>query len=385
MGDALSRRDFVKVGSAGLALGLTAAGSPGQETPRLRCAFIGVGGRGGGLLSTVLDLGTVDVVAVCDTTPENLSRALDAVEAKQGRRPAGFGEPYDYRQMLDSDRVDCCVIATPCDWHGRMYVDALTAGKPFYGEKPIAITAAECRLLRETWQMHPDVVAQIGFQWGAHRGRADAIQRVLAGEIGDLIEGRFCRHNGWASLGRWFNQRKRSGDWMLEQAVHEFNLLWWVIQEHPVAAYTLGRTNVVEPQNPTRDITDFYATLLEYPKGLIVHYAHGWISPANFGGMETKFVGTKGGLDVLGAGLMLQGESEPRPGQGPGGDTREHLQGFFDAVRAADPRAVFCSVENGLQASYVGLMIRKSLDEKRRVTFEEMLDDPAPMPDLSAV
>ena len=383
MSDGVTRRDFVKVGSAGVALGLATSTLPGQAPgdEKLRCAFVGVGGRGGGLLQAVLGLEGVDIVAVCDTTPANLNRAREAIEQKQGRRPAGFGGAYDYRQMLGSDKVDCCVIATPCDWHGRMYHDALVAGKPFYGEKPIAITAKECKLLRATREQHPNVVAQIGFQWGAHQGRADAIRRVKGGEIGELIEGRFCRHNGWGSLGRWFNDRKRSGDWMLEQAVHEFNLLWWVTGEHPLSAYTLGRTNVVEPQNAKRDITDFYATILEYPKGLVVHYAHGWISPPNFGGMETKFIGTKGGLDVLGASLMLQGEKDPRPGEGAGGDTAEHLRNFFDAVRANDPKAVNCGIENGLQASYVGLMIRKSLDEKRKVTFEEMLEDGTPMPE----
>jgi hypothetical protein len=41
-----------------------------------------------------------------------------------------------------------------------------------------------------------------------------------------------------------------------------------------------------------------------------------------------------------------------------------------------------CGLAHGTAASYVGLMIRKSLDEKRIVTFDEMMDDPSPLPSV---
>jgi len=384
MANGLTRREFLVTGSAGLALGL--AGSAlrveSQEAgERLRCGFIGVGGRGTGLLKAVLDLNKADVVAICDTDPGNLDRGCNMVQEAQGKRPEAFGAgPYEYRKLLKSDQLDCVVMATPCYWHGRMYVDALEAEKPFYGEKPLAITAKEIKLIQAARKAHPNVVVVIGFQWGASQARADIVRRVKEGEIGDLLEGRFFRWNGWASLGRWFNDRALSGDWMLEQAVHEFNLMWWTIGEHPVSAYTLGRTNVVEPQNTQRNVTDYYATLLEYPKGLVVHYSHGWISPPGFSGMNTQFIGTKGGVDVLGPFIQLQGQSERRNGEGPGGDTAENLANFLDAVKAKKPEAAYVGLENGVAASYIGLMIRKSLYEKRRVTVEEMVEDNTPLP-----
>jgi myo-inositol 2-dehydrogenase / D-chiro-inositol 1-dehydrogenase len=387
MGDGLTRRDFLKVGTAGVALGLAGStlggGAAAQAPDRLRCGFIGVGGRGSGLLREVLGLDVVDIVSICDIEPGNLQRACDVVEQAAGRRPEAVGAgPYEYRKLLKSPEIDCVVIATPCYWHARMYVDALEAEKPFYGEKPIAITAREIKLLEAARKAHPNVVVTIGFQWAASRARADIVKRVKAGEIGDLLEGRFHRYNNWASLGRWFNDRALSGDWMLEQAVHEFNLIWWVIGAHPLSAYTLGRENVVEPENKERNVTDYYATLLEYPNGLMVHYAHGWISPAGYTGMNTQFVGKLGGCDVLGQTIQLREETENRQGQGPGGDTKEHLARFFECAKAKTPEAVFAGVENGIAASYIGLMIRQSLYEKKRVTFEEMVEDKTPLPPL---
>lgn len=387
MGEGLTRRDFLKLSSAGVAVGLSSsslwAQAAEEGTRPLQCGFIGVGGRGTHLLQTVLGLKGVQVVAICDIEPGNLNRALDYVEKAQGKRPDAYGEgPYDYRRLLTREGLDCLVVATPCHWHGIMYVEALNANVPFYGEKPLAITAREIQWIQEVRAQHPDVVVQIGFQWGASQARADVIRKVHEGAIGDLVEGRFYRHNGWGSLGRWFDKRELSGDWMLEQAVHEFNLMWWVTQTHPLAAYTSGRRGVIEPDNPERDVTDFYTTILEYPNGLTIHYTHDWIDPPGFGGMSTRFIGTKGGLDVLGCTLHLHGQSEPVRGEGPGGDTPEHLQNFFDAVRAGDPKLAYCGIENGIAASYVGLLIRKSLDEKRRVTFEEMVNDDQPLPPL---
>jgi predicted dehydrogenase len=386
MSESLTRRDFLKAGAAGLAFGLASSSLRAEEAEAakpLRCGFIGVGGRGTYLLQTVLGLQGVNVVAICDIEPGNLARACDLVEKTQGKRPDALGEgPYHYRELLRREDVDCLVVGTPCHWHGIMYVDALNADQPFYGEKPMAITVKEINLIHEARKQHPNVVAQFGFQWGAHRGRADAIRQVQEGAIGDLVEGRFFRHNGWGSLGRWLNKRELSGDWMLEQAVHEFNLMWWVTQAHPLAAYTVGRRGLIEPDNPERDVTDFYTTILEYPNGLTIHYTHDWIDPPGFGGMSTRFIGTKGGLDVLGCTLHLHGQQNPVSGEGPGGDTPEHLQNFFDAVRAGDPHKVYCGIDNGTAASYVGLLIRKSLDEKRRVTFEEMLQDNQTLPPL---
>lgn len=389
MGNVLTRREFLKVGSAGLGFGFTASALRAQESKEtvkpLRCGFIGVGGRGTALLRNVLQFQDVEIVAICDITPPNLQRALDLVEKARGKRPDAWGDgPYDYRNLLRRDYLDCLVIATPCNWHSIMYVEALNADMHFYGEKPLAITARGVKWIQTTREQHPEVVVQIGFQWGANRARAHVIRRVQEGAIGELIEGRFHRYNRWGSLGRWLDDRRLSGDWMLEQAVHEFNLMWWVTQTHPLAAYTVGRAHVVAPDNPKRDVTDFYTTILEYPAGLIVHYAHGWINPPGFTGMSTRFIGTKGALDVLGNYLQLRGQKEPLKGEGPGGDTREHLRNFFDAVRAGEPKMVYCGIENGVAASYVGLLIRKSLDEKRRVTFEEMLNDPQDLPPLPA-
>ncbi|KPL08979.1 hypothetical protein AMJ85_07415 [candidate division BRC1 bacterium SM23_51] len=386
MMSSVSRRDFLKIGAgAGLAAAVSSRRARGAAKPTegepLRVGCIGTGGRGSYLLRQVLELGGVEVVVICDITPENLKEAMDLVEKRSGKRPEGFGAyPYDYRQILSRDDLHCVVMATPCYWHSTMYVDAINAGMHFYGEKPLAITAEGVKAVNDAYKKNPNVIAQIGFQWGAHQARRDIIRQVHEGLIGELIEGSFQRLNGWDTHTRWYADRKLSGDWMLEQAVHEFNLMWMVTQTHPVKCYTVGRSGII----PDRDTTNYYTTILEYPdnlKNLIMRYSHGWIEVSGFsrGGFMSHFVGRKGALDVMGAYVQLREKREDGTmrveGEGEKGDTPAHLANFFDAVRAGAPDKINCGIANGTGASYIGLLIRQSLEQGRPVTLEETLQD----------
>ena len=384
----ISRRNFVKnvaLGTAGALLvkprKVLASPPPPAPGQSLRVGFIGVGGRGSGLLSQVLSIDGVEVAAICDITPRNLARGQRMVEQKSGKRPEGTGDtPYDYRKLLARDDLHCVVIATPCYWHSTMYVDAINAGMHFYGEKPLAITAGKLKEVNDAYKRHPKVVVQIGFQWGAHRARGDIIRKVREGLIGELLEGRFHRLNGWDGHGGWYADRTRSGDWMLEQAVHEFNLIWWVTQTHPVSCFAGGRSGII----PGRDTTNYYHAVLQYPRklgNLVVHYAHGWVHVPSFPGegLQTHFIGSNGALDVMGAYAQLRrapaGGSARVEGEGAGGDTREHLMNFFESVRAGAPEEANCGIANGTGASIIGLMIRQSIEEKRAVTLEDALSD----------
>jgi len=379
----IGRREFLRIGAgAGLAAAVAgpaalAAGRRPAEGKPVRVGCIGVGGRGQHLLGHVMAVPGVEVVAICDIDRGNREGAAETVAKAFGTKPEVLGEgPYEYRKLLAREDIHAVVIATPCYWHGTMYVDALNAGMHFYGEKPLAIAAGELKAVLEAYQAHKDVAVQIGFQWGAHPGRRELFKLVQDGAIGELLEGQAQRPNGWDGHGGWYADRAKSGDWMLEQAVHEFNLIWSVVGAHPVRAYTAGRTGVI----PGRNTTNYYTTILEYPGKLILRYSHGWIAVPDFptGGLYINFTGTKGAINVMDAYIQLR--EKPAAGaariqaQG-GGDTREHMANFFDCVKAGTPEKTYCGVANGAGASIIGLMIRQSLEEKRPVTFEETLRD----------
>ena len=48
-----------------------------------------------------------------------------------------------YRELLDNKNIDCIVAAVPDHWHRQVVIDAVSAGKDIYCEKPMSHTAAD--------------------------------------------------------------------------------------------------------------------------------------------------------------------------------------------------------------------------------------------------
>ncbi len=386
--DQLTRRDVLRIGAAGVVAGLAAsgcaqtgagpqrvaAGAPpaplGAGEP-LRVGFIGIGGRGRGLLDAFLKIKGQQVVAVCDIKKDNLNHAAKMVETAQGKAPEAYGNGTDdFLRVLARKDVHAVVTATPCFEHARIMLAAIEHGKHIYGEKPMALSVAEADAITAAAAANPKVVVQVGFQWMCNPNFIDAIRRVHTKEIGEPVEGRFFRHNGLPLKG-WFERRDMSGDWMLEQACHEFNLMNWAAQNHPLRAFGMGRRDLFN--DPRNGITNYYAAIIEYPNNFICHYAHGWIDPDGFGGMAKKVIGTLGAVEIGGERISLHDKGrkvEPLV-KFAGDDTHAALQAFVDSVCEGKP--VMAPVSNGRDSALVALLVRKAVDERRVVTWEEML------------
>jgi predicted dehydrogenase len=160
-----SRRDFLHMlAGAGAALALRgplgamaaetqdAVGSPPfQPLETVRTAIIGLGARGSGHLNQMLTLEGVEITALCDNYEKSLSRAVERVKKAGRKEPAAFGRgDEDYKRMLERDDIDIVIIATPWEWHTRMCVDTMTAGKHAFTEVPAAVTLDECWQLVDT-------------------------------------------------------------------------------------------------------------------------------------------------------------------------------------------------------------------------------------------
>lgn len=57
----------------------------------------------------------------------------------------------DYRRLLEDPSIDGVIVSTPLDWHGRMTLDALAAGKHVFCEKAMARTLDECRAIYDAY------------------------------------------------------------------------------------------------------------------------------------------------------------------------------------------------------------------------------------------
>jgi predicted dehydrogenase len=264
-----------------------------------------------------------------------------------------------------------------------MYRDALAAGKHLYAEKPICLTVEHANALVKQAES-VGTVFQMGFQRRFSEPLKTAIDQFQQGVIGKPFEGRGVRFGTGGphrKPGEWFSFRDRSGDWMLEQAVHNFDVFNWALGELPASAFGTGRQDLFQAWDPVRDVSDYYTATLQYESGLTLTWTHNWTSPphSHFSATHEQLLGPKGGID-LSKGLIAF-RKEAAPAEGPtrqleAGDRRDPtidaLQSFFECVRTGQAPVV--GAKEGRDATLVGLLVRKAVYEKRVVTMNEILE-----------
>jgi hypothetical protein len=170
----ITRREFLGRAAAAAAgapfvVRASALGAEGRPAPsnRIGIGHIGVGGRGGYLLSVMLGSDEAQVIAVSDTDTARRNGARKRIEGHYTQKSpgtyAGCKDYKDFRELLERRDIDGVVIASPDHWHGLMTARAAEAGKDVYCEKPMAGTIAEGRAAA-------DAIARYGrvFQTGSH-------------------------------------------------------------------------------------------------------------------------------------------------------------------------------------------------------------------------
>jgi hypothetical protein len=85
-------------------------------------------------------------------------------------------------------------------------------------------------------------------------------------------------------------------------------------------------------------------------------------------------MGERGGFDFGNGSLTLRDRKSSRQSihPGPQADTRAALEAFIAAVRASEPGDPPITVAEARDATLVGLLVRKAVDERRVVELSEV-------------
>jgi predicted dehydrogenase len=150
----IKRREFIKttaIAGAGLAIAPSVAFGKKATDSKLRLGFIGVGLRGPMHLANALKRNDVEITAICDIDPKRLELCQKLITDAGQKKAEEFGkDDYDYRNLLNLEKVDAVIISTPWLWHTPMTVEAMKAGKYAGTEVSAATSLAECWDLVDT-------------------------------------------------------------------------------------------------------------------------------------------------------------------------------------------------------------------------------------------
>jgi predicted dehydrogenase len=179
----------------------------------------------------------------------------------------------------------------------------------------------------------------------------------------------------------WLARRERSGDWMIEQAVHVWDVFGWVAGGPPVRAFGQGRRDLFTSAQPGRNVTDHYTVQLEWADGFHASLLHSWVAPADdrFTGVSLQIMGTEGGLDFVSGALTFRDRARARQSLHPGVqvDTKLALQTFLSANRSSDRGTIPSplTLAEARDATLTGLLVRRAVDERRVITLDEIRDE----------
>jgi predicted dehydrogenase len=144
-------------------------------------------------LSNFIKQPGVECAALCDIDERVLDRRNQDLYELTGRKAERYG---DYRKMLERKDIDVAIIGTPDHWHCLQMVDAVSAGKDVYCEKPLANSIQELDIMVNAARKYNKIV-QVG-QWqrsGPHWKAA--IDFVYSGKLGNIRTVKTWAYQGW--------------------------------------------------------------------------------------------------------------------------------------------------------------------------------------------
>jgi predicted dehydrogenase len=417
----VSRRNFIKTSTAaGVAAllsgtsGVFAAGSG-----KIRVGVIGCGGRGTGAAIDCLNASPdVEIIAMGDLFKDQLDGSLrkikrdfaDRVKVTPETSFAGFD---NYKKVLACD-IDMVVMAPPPHFRPEHLRASVEAGKHVFMEKPVAVDPAGVRsIIASSEQAEKKGLAIVAGTQRRHENRyLETIKRIHEGAIGDIVGGQ-CYWNmgelwvdraernwkgykeqGWSDMEwqcrNWLFLAWLSGDHIVEQHIHNIDIINWAIGSLPVKCMGMGGRQVrTDPRYG--NIFDHFAIDFEYPDGVRVmsmcRQTSGCASP-----VAERLVGTKG--VAHGHGVIEGANAYRYDGPNPNPYVQEHID-LIDSIRAGKPlnegrrvaESTLCAIM-GRMSAYTGreISLKWVLSESKldlsppKYEFGDLAMDPVAVP-----
>ena len=175
-----SRREFVTAGlAASTFLNLNPRAMGANE--KVTLALIGGRNQGKGDATRAIQAGAV-IKTFCDLDEAVHAAVNPELEKAQGRAPETV---KDFRRVLDDKDIDGVIVATPDHWHTHIALQALSARKDLYIEKPVTQTIHEGQLIRNAARKY-DRVVQVGTQRRSQEHIQSATDYVASGKLGKI-------------------------------------------------------------------------------------------------------------------------------------------------------------------------------------------------------
>ena len=389
-----SRRRFLQGSAvAVLATPLVARGVHADGTDLLKVGLIGCGDRGTGAAAQALHADrNVKLWAMADAFRDKLETGLATlrrdrtlegkIDVNAERCFVGFDA---YRQVIGSG-VDVVLLCTPPHFRPLHLRAAVQANKHVFAEKPVAVDAPGVRAVlatcAEARRRNLSVVSGLCLRYSnAYR---EMIRRLHDSAIGDIkalqandLRGTirvFPRQQSWSDMEwqmrNWYYFTWLSGDFNVEQHVHNLDICAWALREQMPARCTGMGGRQVRTGPEFGNIYDHFAVVYEYESGVkIFSNTRQQVNCRN--DITVYALGSRGNAEISERRQVITGQS-PWSTRGPDNDfyQSEHDE-LFASIRNGRP------INNGeymSRSTLMAIMGRMAAYTGRTITWEMALN-----------
>lgn len=169
------------------------------------------------------------LVGVCDIKKDRADKAS---------KKYGVQAYYDYKELIDKEKIDLVHICVPHYLHPIISKYALERGVHVLCEKPMSIKyedALENVRIAEQNGVKYGIIFQCRFNDTAKLVK----ENIVSGKLGKVLSARvvltWCKPDEYYSLSDWKGTwDKEGGGVIIDQAIHSLDLANWFIDDEPV-------------------------------------------------------------------------------------------------------------------------------------------------------
>lgn len=400
LSNSVSRRDFVKTsalvtgGILTSALGVeSSAYAAGNDA--IKIALVGCGGRGtGAAVQALKSKQNVKLVAVADAFQDRLNESLSNIQKSFANQKDKIAVP-DSNKFVGFDGykkaialADVVILATPPGFRPIHFEEAIKAGKHVFMEKPVAVDIPGIRKVLEMAEVakQKKLNVVVGLQRHYQNNYRELMKRIQDGALGDIVSAQVY----WNNDGVWVKDRESNqtemeyqmrnwyyfnwlcGDHIVEQHIHNIDVVNWAKNAYPIRAQGMGGRQVRNGKQ-YGEIYDHHFVEYEYADGSIMNSQCRHI-PGTMARVSEFLQGTKAKATTNGATAIMdlkgnkvweyRGKDDPDPYQ------QEHDE-LFAAIAKGEFK--FTDGENGAKSTMTAIMGRLATYSGQVINWDEAL------------
>lgn len=291
------------------------------------------------------------IVAVCDIIEE---KAKAAAERFQGARAY-----TDYHLMLEKEKLDAVYICVPPSCHDGMELEAIKKGIHIFCQKPMSLDLKYCKKVWNAMKKN-NIISSVGLHC-RYADSLDFVSKFIGKKLRDNEVGMFSayRVTGFPIVW-WWRQRELSGGQVVEQCIHNYDLLRCMLGE--VSLVQAAARHGLITEVPKYNAEDASSVILTFKNGVIGTFNSGCFYNDNEGDINIYFRNGKLKYSIYGQ-YSITEPNRQITGTASNDFGLESDETFVDAVRGViDSSEILTPYDDAMKSLALTLAVNASFE-----------------------